>query len=402
MFAILFFMNSLDRELRYINKLENDVLEGMYDLLVQHLEVIADPDENKMPVSKGSVNVGKLINVLDRAISDLRLKVNRFNKRQFNRYILIVCNRILRYDTSRKDLKDLKTEIIDDFTNSEHEFKNKIPLDYQINELRITYDTSYAFYLINRFISKGEWANALYFVIACRLLEPDDERIDYFYKTINEHLEPKTVTKELITNPQDMVLVLDSNIIINKLNNLINQSHYHNKQINYKHKKTDLKSLNINNKIIITNSVKHEIEEFIEAELSKLKKRLQSKEFSKIKKQLNELFNEFINKYYQDVGLIDKLTLKQVKEFYNKYTVKLELVTMSKLKFGTVSKKLRKLAQRKFLLPEKGDLHLIAEVIKLNKENNEEYIILSDDKDLTLFSGNLNKELNVKIYNTKE
>jgi len=377
-------MDALEKETKYISKLENDASERMYDLLVRHLENLYD----KIP--KESQNVKKLISILDKAIRDMRIHKNRYNEEQYNRYILITCNKILRYDTSRTDLKDLKMMIIDEFTNSEHEFMKKIPINYQINELRITHDTTYAFYLIDKLIKDKNWTGALYFLIACRLLEPDDERIESYDKIIRENLKEENIFKEPAKKDDDLTIFLDSNIIIQKLKNIIKSylpSPAYSPKIN-------LNSLGTQT-IRITNSVKQEIKKFIDAELDHIKKELHGKDFGNLKRRLYETFKEFINKYYYDNEEISALNVQKVKEFYAKYPLSLEQVTLNKLKHNSLSKKLRKLAQRPFLLPEEGDVNLIAEVMSLSEKEN--CAIMTMDSDFISFSGNLKRELGVKI-----
>ena len=144
-------MDKNTKELRYMEKIKNDIDERLYDLLVMHLI------NHHEKVRKSGSNKDAFVTLLEKAIANLRKGISGFNKIHFYRYILICCNVILVYDTKRQDIKDLKKELIEDYTASEHDLDDKIPLNYQINEVRLTYDTSYLCYLIKRMIELKQW-----------------------------------------------------------------------------------------------------------------------------------------------------------------------------------------------------------------------------------------------------
>ena len=85
-------------------------------------------------------------------------------------------------------------------------------------------------------------------------------------------------------------------------------------------------------------------------------------------------------------------SVSEIREFYLDYLEELEKILLFKLRGKYVSKKLRKLAQRESLLPEEGDLKLLAEAIKLNVG------ILSKDKDFVNFKKEILDKFGVKVY----
>jgi len=78
------------------------------------------------------------------------------------------------------------------------------------------------------------------------------------------------------------------------------------------------------------------------------------------------------------------------------YMDELEQILVSKLNHKSISHKLRKLAQREGLLPEEGDMRLLAETISLSKD--QDVGLLSEDKDFTHFVGPIKERFDVEVY----
>jgi len=183
-------MDSNTKEIKYLEKIKNDVNEHLYDLLIIHLMNFLDK------VNRNGPNKDKLIQLLDLAIYNLREHINNYTKSSYYRHIILLCNIILRYKPHRKDLKNLKRELIEEFTHSEHDSGEKIPLNYQMNEIRITYDADYLAYLTRHFIKLKDWNKALYCLIAVRLIEPDNEFLDDYYKEIKENVDKEEIEEK--------------------------------------------------------------------------------------------------------------------------------------------------------------------------------------------------------------
>src|SRR4030042_4004152 len=75
----------------------------------------------------------------------------------------------------------------------------------------------------------------------------------------------------------------------------------------------------------------------------------------------------------------------------------LEEILMEKMQGLKISKKLRKLAQRESMLPERGDMQLLAEMNTLSKMVEKPVGIVSSDKDFTMFSKEIFEEFGVKV-----
>ncbi len=382
-------MDENTKESKYLEKIDNDIQEKLWDLLVIHLM-----DVNKK-IKKGGDNQEKLIKLLDGAINELKSFIKDTNKRFIYRYIIILINKILKYDTKRKDLKDYKKELIEDFTKSEEDMSDKIPLNYQINEIRITYDIDYLNYLTKRFIEQKLWVKALYCLIAVRLLEPDNENIDDYYKKIKENMGSKAIEEKRFENPKDMVLALDSNVVISRI--FYNVGDF----IIHQEGGFDLEKLGNNNKFIITKSVADEVKKHMDFRLDIIKqtcKNYPKFNYQEITTSLKKRYEKIIGKYCCEPVEVSEELIDEINKFYLQYLDKLEEILLQKIQGKYVSQKLRKLAQRKSMLPEDGDIRLLAEVITLNKKMDQEVGILTSDKDFTEFVGGIWKEFGVKVY----
>jgi hypothetical protein len=384
-------MDKNTKELKYLEKIENDINEKLYDLLIMHLV-----DHHKK-VRKSGSNKEKFISLLEIAINNIRDEMDSYKSSNFRlyRYILIYCNAILMYDTKRQDLKDLKKELIEDFTHSEQASGEKIPLNYQINEVRITYDTRYLFYLINYFINSKIWEKALYCLITVKLIEPDKEELEEFYKVIKQNLKDETLEFKEFNNPKDKILALDANVVISRIIYDVEDYRVGSKTT------FDLEKLGNYNKFIITPSVINEVKEHLDFQLA-LTRRFCNKNprfnYDDIESTLEKRFKKIVEKYKSEVIELKEENLEAIKKFYMKHLNKLEEIILAKLMGETVSHKLRKLAQRESMLPEEGDLKLLAEVIEINKTSDKEVAILTGDKDFTEFASGIKKEFGIEVY----
>ncbi len=372
---------------KYLEKLNNDVQEKLYDLLVIHLFDVTD---------KITTKKDELVALLDVAIKNLRRNINSYTRLSYYRYIIILCNTILRFRTQRTDIKDLKRELIEAYTHDESKSSDKIPLNYQINELRITYDARYLIFLIGDLIKQNCWDKALYCLITARLIEPDNEKLDDFYAEIKKNIESLSLIMEPNTEePEDMILALDSNVVISEIFSDVGE-------YKIKTEKTfDLEKLSKNNKFIITKSVCEEVRKHLEFKLISINmfcKKNDRFNFSDIKDVLGKRFEDIISKYgIENEDAIEEDIL-EIEQFYVKYLDVLEEILMAKLKGKIISHKLRKLSQRTSLLPETGDICLFAEVKRLNDDSDDSYGILTSDKDFTYFASEIGNYFDIEIY----
>ena len=375
-------------EERYLEKISNDIEERLYDLLIIHLIGFED---------KVKVNRDKLVHLLENAIERLRTGVNYYNKLSYYRYILILCNIILRFQKDNSEVKEVKKEIIEDYTHSEHGEEASIPLNYQINEIRITYDTRYLLYLVKKFINEKLWHKALYCLIPLQLIEPDNPDLDNYYEEIKKHIPRTQLEKKSFGTPCNMVLALDSNVVISKICYDVGEYRIKSKQ-NF-----DLDKLGNYNKFIITVSVMDEVRKHLDFRLAGIKnfcKHNPRFNFENIRNTLEKRFDKVICKYGVDNAEPDKHLIDKINSFYLRYLDKLEEILLQKLDGNLVSYKLKKLAQRESMLPEEGDMRLLAEVIALNDE--KEHGILSSDQDFTSFAGPIYDEFGIKIFSGED
>lgn len=396
---IIISRQDFEREKRYLAKIGNDVDEKLYDLLLVHLiDVhkkvkpygIYDPETDRR-MSNG----GDLVLLLDRAISDLNKKLNNYNRLRFYRFIIVLCNKILKYDTKRQDLKDMKMKIVKDYIHSEESSGEKIPLNYQINELRITYDTGYIEYLVNLFIEQELWNKALYCLIALGLIEPDHPYLKEWKEEIHKNTAPPCLTMTRFYNPENTALCLDSNIVIEWL------EHYAFNHANGSREYYLPGRYVPSNTLVITPSVVSEVGSYLDYRYSRIHYKYRDRPQSipdKMCKDLKDVFRELCSKYACPPISTRSVLLEEIKDFYAGYTGDLERILLSKLGNDRISYKLRKLAQREDLLPETGDMDLLAEAVELGGEL--EVAILTRDKDFIVFSREIFRNFNVKVYHS--
>ncbi|MFA5303303.1 MAG: hypothetical protein WC393_02075 [Candidatus Nanoarchaeia archaeon] len=379
----------MDKEVlgqKYLEKLRNDINERLYDLLLVHLGSVREK------ITYDSNNSLELTKILDVAINNLTNNMEVLNIRDC-RYIIIICNIILYYNKGRQDLKELKKELIARFTNADAPEEGKISLSYQVQEVRITYDVTYLTYLIDSFIKQKLWAQALYCLLTVRLVEPDNLKLEDQYKIINENIANEKVKPFTFQDPVNELVLLDSNIAIGYLMKDI-------AEIDYSAKTINMKKLEEKNKVIISHSVKQEVAKYVDYQLSLLKKDKSKHEiFDKVKEKLENKYQEIVRRYYYQELPIPKELIEKIETFYSKFLGVLENIVLQKIDDKKISDKLRKLAQRESLLPEMGDMRLLAEAILMQEGLKEKLTIVSDDKDFTKFSQNIKEEFNITIYN---
>ena len=148
--------------------------------------------------------------------------------------------------------------------------------------------------------------------------------------------------------------------------------------------------LKTNNKLILLEENLDEIQKAIEFKISqkefKDKKEIYFEKFEKIKK-------EFLLKIK-----ISQNNLKNIENFYSKYLLNLEEIFEKKIQNLDISKSLRKLSQRKNLLPELDDLILLNNGVELKKFSEKEIFIYTKDIDLYLFNEKIFEEFEIKIF----
>jgi len=118
------------REERYLEKIKNDIDENLFDLLIMHLNELGSSIR-----LYDSYSV-KLIELLNFAISNIKSRINDGNKFFMYRYILLCANKILLLDKNNSFAKNIKKEIIADYTHTDS-IEGKIPLNEQFNSLYV-------------------------------------------------------------------------------------------------------------------------------------------------------------------------------------------------------------------------------------------------------------------------
>lgn len=379
----------------YLKKIENDVNEKIYDLLMLHLrdvhKIIPRTEDNKL-------HLRELNRLLFRALEDLR-EINRFNYLQNYRYSIIIINTILSYKPDEKHLKNVKLSILNKFSSGDlYDKREKIPLKSQMTELRITYDASYLIYLLEKqFIPKKLWDKAMYCLIAIELVEPDHDDIEKYKGEIEKHLKKEELRYVEFEEPENSLILLDTNIVLSKvLYDVGNYKIAHHKLDEYNHL---MEKWGNKNKFAISSSVREEVEKNLKFSIDTVNDVCSKyKHFNKkeIVETLEKRFNKVIKKY-SIVGEVKEYDLSEIEKFYSNYLGNLYEITLDKIGNRNLSKKLKKLSDREGLLPEVGDLRLLADAIEL-KKSHPNVAILSNDKDLYLFNQPIHNTFNINVY----
>ena len=154
-----------------------------------------------------------------------------------------------------------------------------------------------------------------------------------------------------------------------------------------------------NNKIIITNSIQNELRKNLDFTLSKAKELCEKNNkfnFLNIRTELNKRYEEIIIKHQIKANLKTNDT-KEIEQFYSNFLEMLYELTLDKIEHKNLSQKLKKLAQREGLLPEKTDMILLKEAIEIQKfSDNKNIYIISNDKDLYLFNKEIYEKYKIK------
>lgn len=378
---------------KYLEKLENDVEEGMWDLLVLHLHEARGTIEKRLPWNEPSID--RLVSTLDKAIDCLKeiTEKKRYFSREHYRYLLLCANELLYYRTDRQDIKDLKQRIVADFTLSEPGDSPQIPLDKQINEVRITHDARDLQYLVGAFIEEEDWLNALYCWIPVSLLEPDWRHLEASYQSINEHLSPELPEFEPSARPEKSVVLVDANILISQIVQSVGE--YRIGQPDAHRTQELLQQLrDANNQLILTKSVQQEVE----AHMDYIKEfvRQDAPRHGFDPETIRAAFDRRYEELLAHFEIMELEAGEDVRPFYEQYLKTLEKITLEKIQDKTVSKKLRKLAQRNGILPEEADQQLLSEAARLQAERGDVYIA-SNDKDFGVFSKPIKERYGVGI-----
>lgn len=379
----------------YLKKLENDLSERIYDLFIEHLKsahsVIARTEKNKE-------NLDVLYRILEKAIEKLKKETTKGNAFFFYRYRVLVINFYLSYVPNNEIIKKEKLEILNEFSKGDYDLNDKIPLRSQMTEIRITYDVKYLCYLIEKqFIPKKLWDKALYCLMAVQLIEPDHKDIEKYYNLILANIEKKKCEYSDFEEPNNAILILDTNIVLSKVLGPVGD--FKIPQMNHDNYEKMIEKLEVNNKLIITPSVCVDLKKSLEFTLSKAKELCEKNKkfnYEEISSVLNKRFEEMISKYSIKINV--KSDLKEIEKFYSGFLEMLYEITLDKIEHKSLSQKLKKLAQRDGLLPEKGDMILLKETIEiLNISENKNVYIISNDKDLYLFNKDINEKFKIKV-----
>lgn len=379
----------------YLKKLENDLSERIYDLFIEHLK---SAHINIPRTEKNKENLDILYNILEQAIAKLKKETTKSNAFFFYRYRVLVINFYLSYVPNNSELKKEKLEILNEFSRGDYDLNDKIPLRSQMTEIRITYDVKYLYYLIEKqFIPKKLWDKALYCLMAVELIEPDHKDIEKFYNLILSSIEKKKTEYFEFETPINAVLILDTNIILSKV--LGSVGDFKIPQMNHENYEELIEKLGNKNKFIITPSICEELKKNLEFTLSKAKDLCEKNKkfnYKEISDTLNKRFENIISKYRVKINI--KSDTKEIENFYSNFLEMLYEITLDKIEHKSLSQKLKKLAQREGLLPEKGDMVLLKEAIEILKiSENKNIYIISNDKDLYLFNKEINDKFGIKV-----
>ena len=373
----------------YIKKLENDLENEFYDLFLEHIKIVHTKIKRKI---EKNFFLEKLYSLYDRAIKNLKQRLNKLEKDEFminvvrklfQRYLIKIINSYLTYRPEKQSIKNLKQKLIHNFLRDErNEITEKIPLTSQINEVRITHDTHYIKYCIeNKFLKKNDLIRAKYFCKVLEFIEPDSTLISKCENIIkNKFKKYNLIYDKTFKNPKNSIIVLDSNILIKLILS---------KKENYIERK--LTELEKDNKIFLTRENYNEIENSIKSLISYNERYRKDKDF-----YLAKL--EKIKKYIFKNLKIKNNNLFIIRKFYEKYLLNLEEIFYLKLHTNKISKILRKLAQREYLLPEKDDLLLLSDSIEIKKLFSKEVYIYSEDIDLYLFNKEIFNKFKIKVF----
>lgn len=388
----------LRREEKYLQKIRNDIEERLYDLLVLHirdayvrLRVHCEENEHLRT---------EFLSLLEDALSSIQDTMSPYNKRFMHRYMLLISNVILQYDTSRQDIKDLKKRIIEDFTHAEADEHGYIPLNYQMNEVRLTYDVGYLAYLVKKYIEQEQWTRALYCFKAVEMIEPDHRSLEQWHGEIWSNLDMTAPSVSRPERPMGTAVALDTNVAYGLMSDDIGEYRFKDRPL------LDASSLVGENIVIMTPSVVNELRnhlEFTKVQIRSFCKRHSRFDADALCSTIDKRFNDLVDTYaIKTAGCCDEDIIGSIRAFYLCYIPTLERLFEEKTHRMAISHRLRKLAQRVDMLPEQGDLELLAEVVTLQGEQGRDVGLVSLDKDFTLFSSDIEDAFGVRVYSPSD
>ncbi len=161
-----------------------------------------------------------------------------------------------------------------------------------------------------------------------------------------------------------------------------------------------------NNFITLTDTIKKQVELVWLSLFDTYKPKIRHNEMI-VKGQIIRRIEKY-KRYYAIKNLFNKplvisaKELEEVEDFYKKYPDRLKEITERKISSLSESDKTKKLMLRSNgELPEKSDMYILAQAIKLNNSNIKgikKIAIFSDDNDFCDFSNEIEERFNVKIY----
>lgn len=375
----------------YLQKLTNDVDESLWDLLLVH--VWDEPNR----IQKGSPNQQDFLKILRRAIDSLESNCEEkrrrpdfkpeFLRNQF-RTILILANKILRYENDER-IKALKKSIIEEYTGAPQSDEEIIPLRYQITELRITYDARYLAYLTELLLEKRIYDKALYCLLTLRLIEPDHPQLETWYETIHEALDEPALEPYEEPDLDNHLILLDANAAHPRIFHDIGSFRI------FSHDAPDLSKLGNRNEFGLTPSVRAELKGIADYQISKAQKLSETNRRISYFEVRDELTTR-LAKTFEKLGIdAEPADLDDIRAMYEEHLGALEAILERKLERRDLSHKLKKLSERDTLLPEDGDLRLLAEAISLSK--TRKVAILTRDADFLEFQKPIRERFGIEV-----
>ena len=155
------------------------------------------------------------------------------------------------------------------------------------------------------------------------------------------------------------------------------------------------------NTFVILPSVVEEVKDHMQVEFFKLKiicSKIPRFNENEIKETLQKRFDKIINKYLIKDELDGEEHVSTIQSFYHKNNSLLRTILEEKIvRERSRSHKLRRIAKRNGLLPEQGDIELLAECIALQKTTDKTIGILSKDADFQYFANGIKEEFDIEV-----
>lgn len=348
----------------------------------------------------------KMVLLLEKALDEIDCNKHIPSDSAY-RYQLIICNFILYLDDTQESIRARKGKLMAAYLNSEFEQAEEYSLKYFVNEVRLTYDVDYLSDRLEKKIDRGEWNEACYCLIIVKLVEPDNENVDRWEEKIRSNLPSNALYfRPMASIPTGKTLVLDTNIVLSLIlakNDAVDSD-----------LDNELGKVMAGNSIIITDSVYEEVKNHIDYEVSRAKdhpRRMADYGVDSpahLKRKLDGRLERFLLQVPCKITIRKEADMQKIIAMYSRYPRKLVDILNMKLEHidkyeNALRQKLRKIAQRTCLLPEEGDLRLLADLMALNTSNqNDSYALLTDDTDFKHFSTAIRDELGVQVYSLKQ